>query len=138
MFSLPTLVKTGDDGRSARLRSKRTRQLFDAFALARACAADVEDVDRKGGGSMKTSPAEGRAPVTSTESARTVRKPRIEAAPHRQQDVAGTVPHRPNQRWSLDFGSGGPSCGRRFRALTVIDDLGRERLATVLDTSLSG
>jgi putative transposase len=48
------------------------------------------------------------------------------------------IPQGPNQRWSLDFVSDSLSCGRRFRILNVIDDFSRERLAAVVDTSLSG
>ena len=40
--------------------------------------------------------------------------------------------------WSLDFVSDSLSCGRRFRALNIIDDFCRENLAAVVDTSLSG
>lgn len=43
-----------------------------------------------------------------------------------------------NQRWSLDFVSDALACGRRFRVLVVVDDLTRECLALVADTSLSG
>lgn len=50
----------------------------------------------------------------------------------------GAIPQGPNQRWSLDFVSDSLSCGRRFRILNVIDDLSRECLAAVVDTSLSG
>jgi putative transposase len=49
-----------------------------------------------------------------------------------------TLPQGPNQRWSLDFVSGGMACGRRFRILAVVDDFTRECLALVADTSLSG
>ena len=49
-----------------------------------------------------------------------------------------TVPHGPNQRWSLDFVSDAFTDGRRFRILTVVDDFTRECLALVADTSLSG
>lgn len=48
------------------------------------------------------------------------------------------LPERPNQRWSLDFVSDQLSDGRRFRVLVVVDDFTRERLALVVDTSLSG
>ena len=43
-----------------------------------------------------------------------------------------------NQRWSLDFVSDVLSSGRRFRVLAVVDDLTRECLGLVVDTSLSG
>ena len=48
------------------------------------------------------------------------------------------LPDGPNQRWSLDFVSDSPICGRRFRILCVVDDCSRECLALVADTSLSG
>ncbi|MEN2787080.1 DDE-type integrase/transposase/recombinase [Sphingomonas qilianensis] len=48
------------------------------------------------------------------------------------------IPQEPNQRWSLDFVSDALACGRRFRMLNVIDDYSRERLACIVDTSLSG
>lgn len=44
----------------------------------------------------------------------------------------------PNQRWSLDFASDSLICGRRFRIRCVVDDITREWLALVADTSLSG
>ena len=49
-----------------------------------------------------------------------------------------TLPQGPNQRWSLDFVSDMLADGRRFRVLVVVDDFTRERLALVVDTSLSG
>ena len=48
------------------------------------------------------------------------------------------VPKRPNERWSLDFVSDAFTDGRRFRVLAIVDDLSRECLALVADTSLSG
>ena len=48
------------------------------------------------------------------------------------------VPDGPNQRWSMDFVSDAFTDGRRFRLLAVVDDYGRECLALVADTSLSG
>ena len=44
----------------------------------------------------------------------------------------------PNQRWSLDFVHDQLITGRRFRVLNVDDDVTRECLATVPDTSISG
>ncbi|ANK81859.1 MAG: integrase [Rhizobiales bacterium NRL2] len=44
----------------------------------------------------------------------------------------------PNQRWSLDFVHDQMVCGRRFRVLNVVDDVTRECLAAVPDTSISG
>lgn len=48
------------------------------------------------------------------------------------------VPSRADERWSLDFVSHALTDGRRFRVLAVVDDLSRECLALVADTSLSG
>lgn len=47
-------------------------------------------------------------------------------------------PQRPNERWSIDFVSDALGNGRRFRALTVVDDFTRECLAIEVDTSLPG
>ena len=44
----------------------------------------------------------------------------------------------PNQRWSLDFVHDQLVGGRRFRVLNVVDDVTRECLAAVADTSISG
>lgn len=44
----------------------------------------------------------------------------------------------PNQRWSLDFVHDQMVSGRRFRVLNVVDDVTRECLAAVADTSISG
>jgi putative transposase len=44
----------------------------------------------------------------------------------------------PNQRWSLDFVHDQLVTGRRFRALNIVDDVTRECLAAVSDTSISG
>ena len=48
------------------------------------------------------------------------------------------VPALPNQRWSLDFVHDQMIMGRRFRVLNVVDDVTRECLAAVPDTSISG
>lgn len=45
-------------------------------------------------------------------------------------------PVRPNQRWSMDFVSDTTVSGRRFRALTIIDDYSRECPAIEVDTYL--
>ena len=45
---------------------------------------------------------------------------------------------RPNARWSVDFVHDQLSNGRRFRILNVIDDVTKECLAAVADTSISG
>ncbi len=43
-----------------------------------------------------------------------------------------------DQRWSIDFVSDALPDGRRFRILTVADDLSRANLVLAADTSLSG
>lgn len=48
------------------------------------------------------------------------------------------VEARPDARWSLDFVHDQLACGRRIRILNVIDDVTRECLASVADTSISG
>lgn len=48
------------------------------------------------------------------------------------------VASRINQRWSIDFVSDTLAEGRRFRALTIVDDCSRESPAIEVDTSLSG
>ena len=45
---------------------------------------------------------------------------------------------RPNARWSVDFVHDQLSGGRRFRILNVIDDVTKECLAAIGDTSISG
>jgi putative transposase len=45
---------------------------------------------------------------------------------------------RPNERWSLDFVSDTLSNGRRFRALTIVDDFSRECIDIEVDFSLTG
>ena len=44
----------------------------------------------------------------------------------------------PNQRWSLDLVHDQMATGRRFRILNIVDDVTRECLRAVLDTSISG
>jgi len=43
-----------------------------------------------------------------------------------------------NARWSLDFVHDQLTHGRRFRILNIVDDVTRECLAAILDTSISG
>ena len=43
-----------------------------------------------------------------------------------------------NARWSLDFVHDQFACGRRFRVLNIVDDVTRECLAAIPDTSISG
>ena len=67
----------------------------------------------------------------------TVRKRRA-----RRWAVGGRAPivveARPNARWSLDFVHDQFACGRRFRILNIVDDVTRECLAAIPDTSISG
>lgn len=44
----------------------------------------------------------------------------------------------PSQRWSLDFVHDQLATGRRFRVLNIVDDITRECLRAVPDTSISG
>ncbi|UWU19472.1 IS3 family transposase (plasmid) [Rhizobium sullae] len=48
------------------------------------------------------------------------------------------VEAKANARWSLDFVHDQLACGRRFRVLNVVDDVTRECLAAIPDTSISG
>ena len=48
------------------------------------------------------------------------------------------VEARVNARWSLDFVHDQLACGRRFRILNIVDDVTRECLAAIPDTSISG
>jgi transposase InsO family protein len=48
------------------------------------------------------------------------------------------VEAKPNARWSLDFIYDQLACGRRFRILNIVDDVTRECLAAIPDTSISG
>lgn len=48
------------------------------------------------------------------------------------------VEAKANARWSLDFVHDQLAGGRRFRILNVVDDVTRECLAAIADTSLSG
>jgi transposase InsO family protein len=48
------------------------------------------------------------------------------------------VEARPNVRWSLDFVHDQFADGRRFRVLNIVDDVTRECLTAIPDTSISG
>lgn len=48
------------------------------------------------------------------------------------------VEAKPNARWSLDFVHDQFANGRRFRVLNIVDDVTRECLAAIPDTSISG
>jgi putative transposase len=61
----------------------------------------------------------------------------------RRKVAAGTripiaAPEKPNQKWSMDFVTDSLVTGRRFRALTIVDDYTRECPAIEADTSLGG
>ena len=48
------------------------------------------------------------------------------------------APNRPLQRWSIDFVHDSLRDGRKFRALTMVDQFSRQCPAIVVDTSISG
>src|SRR4249920_3521357 len=48
------------------------------------------------------------------------------------------VEAKANARWSLDFIHDQLACGRRFRIFNVVDDVTRECLTAMADTSISG
>ena len=48
------------------------------------------------------------------------------------------APTKANERWSMDFVSDALADGRKFRALTIVDDFTRESPAIEVDTSLPG
>jgi putative transposase len=52
--------------------------------------------------------------------------------------VAVPAAERPNQKWSMDFVTDSIVTGRKFRALTIVDDYTRECPAIEVDTSLGG
>jgi len=63
------------------------------------------------------------------------RKSRRKAVGTRTPILAEAVP---NARWSLDFIHDQLVCGRRFRILNIVDDVTRECLGAIPDTSISG
>jgi putative transposase len=52
--------------------------------------------------------------------------------------VAQPPPTAPNQCWSMDFMSGSLYDGRRFRLLTVVDNMSRESPLIAVESSFSG
>ena len=48
------------------------------------------------------------------------------------------VESKPNAAWSVDFVHDQLACGRRLRILNIVDDVTRECLAAIPDTSISG
>jgi putative transposase len=63
--------------------------------------------------------------------------PRISAAASSEREPI-LVEAKANARWSLDFVHDQFTNGRRFRILNVVDDVTRECLAAIPDTSISG
>jgi transposase InsO family protein len=63
------------------------------------------------------------------------RKARRRAVGTRTQILVGA---KINARWSLDFVHDQFALGRRFRILNIVDDVTRECLAAIPDTSISG
>ena len=66
---------------------------------------------------------------------RSKRPRRNRAAAHRLERVEATRPH---QSWSMDFVADALFDGRRFRALTVVDNFSRECLSIHADVSIKG
>jgi putative transposase len=52
--------------------------------------------------------------------------------------VITPAPEKPNEKWSMDFVTDSIVTGRKFRALTIVDDYSRECPAIEVDTSLGG
>ena len=52
--------------------------------------------------------------------------------------VVMPAPAGPNEKWSMDFVTDSLVTGRRFRALSIVDDYSRGCLAIEVDTSLGG
>jgi putative transposase len=48
------------------------------------------------------------------------------------------VPQGPNERWSMDFVQDAMQDGRKFRALTIVDDFSRQCPVIEVDTSIGG
>jgi transposase InsO family protein len=53
-------------------------------------------------------------------------------------DLPLRISSKANARWSLDFVHDQFACRRRFRVLNIVDDVTRECLAAIPDTSISG
>jgi putative transposase len=73
---------------------------------------------------------------------RLYREEGLKLRPKRRKRVASQQPIQPapltatNQRWTMDIVSDTLSCGRRFRALSIVDADSRECFAIEVDTSL--
>jgi putative transposase len=48
-----------------------------------------------------------------------------------------TIPHAPNQVWSIDFVSDSLETGRRLKCLTIVDDFTKEAIDIVVDHGIS-
>jgi len=48
------------------------------------------------------------------------------------------LPSRPNEVWSMDFVSDALACGRRIKALTIVDDFTKESIDIAVDHGISG
>jgi len=68
-------------------------------------------------------------------SLRSRRRRRRHAASPRE---AAQRPHRPGQRWSMDFVHDHLASGRRFRILTLVDDYSRRSPGILADWSING
>jgi len=67
------------------------------------------------------------------------RERRVVSAPGSPLEVARSwFEAKINVRWSLDFIHDQLACGRRFRIFNVVDDVTRECLMAMADTSISG
>jgi putative transposase len=66
---------------------------------------------------------------------RSKRPRRNRAGAHRLERVEATRPH---ESWSMDFVSDALFDGRRFRALTIVDNFSRQCLAIHVDASIRG
>jgi putative transposase len=64
-----------------------------------------------------------------------LKAPKKRISRQRVEDPPATSP---NECWSMDFVSERPATGRRFRALTIVDNFTRECPAIEVDASLTG
>lgn len=67
-----------------------------------------------------------------------MRRKRRRRSAHRQAVPALAPACKANQRWAMDFVSDTLAGGRRFRALTIVDEFTRECPVVEVDTSLPG
>jgi putative transposase len=75
---------------------------------------------------------------------RLYREEALKLRPKKRKRIAATQRVRPeptgaiNELWTMDFVHDTLSCGRKFRALNIVDTHSREYLAVEVDTSLTG